>query len=159
MKKILIAIAFLFLSFYSSGQDDRYSQDVLRSQTIYANLGFLSLDLNYEHKLMTFDNGYLFGRFGLGYWVDWAILGGNAKFSLSYITGKKNSHLEFGLGARYKGEFVHSDFIDTGGFSKGDMLPIVNVGYRFQKPGRPFVFRIGIGTESIFYLSIGTSII
>ena len=159
MKKILIAFAFLFLSLYSSAQDDRYSPEVLRHHAVYTNLGFLSLDLNYEHKLFTYEKGYLFGRVGAGYWADWAILGANFKFHLSYISGKKNSHLEFDVGARYKGEFVYSSFIKPGGFSNGDILPIVNIGYRFQKPGRPFVFRVGVGTESIFYLSIGRAII
>ena len=160
MKKIFLAGAFLLFSLYSSGQgDDRYSQDVLRRHAVYTNLGFLSLDLNYERKLLTFEKGYLFGRVGAGYWADWAILGANVKFHLSYISGKKNSHLEFDLGVRYRGEFVYSSFIKPGGFTNGDMLPIVNIGYRFQKPGRPFVFRVGVGTESIFYLSIGRAII
>jgi len=159
MKKLLLAGIFLILSLHSFGQGDRYSPDVLRRDAFYVNVGFLSIDLNYERKIMTYEKGYLFGRVGAGYWAGWAILGANFKFHLSYIYGKKNSHLEFNLGARYKGEFVHTSYNEPGGFSDGDMLPIVNIGYRYQKPGRPFVFRAGIGTESVFYLSIGTSII
>jgi len=159
MNRILILFAFLILSFSSLfSQSDKYFSTVLHRHAVYLNVGLFSLDANYEHKLMTYDKGYLFGRVGFGYWADWAVLGSDVKFHLSYISGKKKSHLEFDVGLMFKGEFERIDIVNAGGFSRSNLIPILNIGYRYQMPGRPIVFRIGIGTESIFYFSLGRAI-
>ena len=160
MNRIVLLFVILLITFSSLfAQSDKYSSDVLRRHAVYLNVGFLSLDANYEHKLMTYEKGFLFGRVGFGYWADWAILRSDMKFHLSYISGKKKSHLELDVGLMFKGEFNRSSLFDAGGFYKSNLIPILNIGYRFQIPGRPFVFRVGIGTESFFYFSFGRAII
>jgi len=63
-----------------------------------------------------------------------------------FLTGKKNSHMEIAIGYV---SFSDSGFYDSNlGFE---------LGYRFQKPGEKFLFRIGSGMPTILFVSIGIS--
>ena len=65
--------------------------------------------------------------------------------ALTVLTGKGNNHFEFGAGA----DFIKEKYYDW------QIVPIVNLGYRFQKPGGDYVFRTGTGFPELLYLSLG----
>ncbi len=65
----------------------------------------------------------------------------------NFIFGRRNSHLEMGLGPML--------LVDS--YDKArDYFPAINLGYRYQNPEKPFIFRTGFGTEGL-YLSFGSA--
>ena len=60
------------------------------------------------------------------------------------ITGKANHHFEFSAGAFFGYESatpnVHAELF---------VLPLLDLGYRYQKPGKGFMFRAKAGILSI----------
>lgn len=65
--------------------------------------------------------------------------------TLTVLTGKGNNHFEFGAGA----DFIKAKYEDW------QIAPVVNLGYRFQKPGGDYIFRTGTGFPELLYLSVG----
>jgi hypothetical protein len=118
-------------------------------EEIYGNV-----TLNYERMLFKFPASFLQTisiRSGAGPWVAWLSEGINCFSIISIMTGKRNSHLETGMGVLF-----------TYWSGSNDWHPIVNeryiagnLGYRYQKPGGSFVFRTGLGWPEGYYLSLG----
>lgn len=94
--------------------------------------------------------------------------------SLGTITGSKNNHFEFQLGLNfyfnkslynqylyeYQWEVKYNNLNSTENKEpyKADFFhlrPDVAIGYRFQKPGSLFLFKIGIGYPKAIYVGIG----
>jgi hypothetical protein len=80
------------------------------------------------------------------------------------LIGRKSNHLEFNAGGmfffdkyNYYGdqEYGYDPYKDE----KSDFLylfPTFNLGYRYQKPGGKFVFRLGTGNRvNMFYIGFG----
>ena len=73
-------------------------------------------------------------------------LGG--QLTVSLWTGQGNHHFEAKAGivaGRFQGDFFYTN-----------ALPVLTVGYRFQKPGEPFFFRADLGVGGIG-LGVGTT--
>jgi len=75
---------------------------------------------------------------------------------VSYIgvLGKGDNHFEYNVGGIFalSGEKLRNGFKDGFKFSWYDtylILPIVNIGYRFQKPTGGLMFRALVGIEGI----------
>lgn len=68
-----------------------------------------------------------------------------------HFYGKKANHLEWVLGPTIAFKYRS--------FSANNLLilPVVNIGYRYQKPGKNFLFRTGIGFPQIVYAGLGVS--
>lgn len=92
---------------------------------------------------------YLRSGFGfyLGVYNQNFVFGLQTPLSLDIIFGKKNNHLEVNLGGRYvRGLNIYreEDFSQH-----NNILPVANVGYRYQKPGRSVILKAAIGTDGI----------
>ena len=84
-------------------------------------------------------------RFGIGYYMIGDVGGGLTEgiqipISLVYLSGKKNHHFETDLGIRTI--FPKDDYNVLG-------YPILNIGYRYQRPGNGVLFKTLIGTDGI----------
>ena len=130
---------------------------------IYGSAGFLGLggsaSINYERLVFSIQkkahiDAYIHGSFGAyAYWYN---SGNFVDLSLQWLLGKKNSHLEVGLGLLVMGDeyFDGSTYSDKQKYELND-YPFANVGYRYQKPGGSLVFRTGIGVLDGIYISLG----
>lgn len=77
---------------------------------------------------------------------------------MGLLAGRRNSFLEFGIGASY----FEGSAITTSGWTGNsvesaydELLPALMLGYRFQQPGNSFVFRTGLGIPDGLYISLG----
>ena len=118
--------------------------------TTYVTVGFALLwgavNANYEQMIWKSQDRFiqsLWFRIGAGSYAAWDAEGINFVATLNALTCKKNTHLEFGLGATYFGGDISL------------ITPAGALGYRFQKPKGHFIFRTGIGWPESFYLSFG----
>ena len=93
-------------------------------------------------------------RGGVGGWGTYDDYGLVVFSMLSSLTGERNHHFEFGIGGAYLSYAEFSYNYNTG----NKILPAANVGYRFQKPERNFLFRTGIGFPDAIYIGVGLSI-
>ncbi|MEL6250924.1 MAG: hypothetical protein AAFR87_02835 [Bacteroidota bacterium] len=151
MNKILVSILTgLLLSSNVSklhAQNEEFSNSVAYAEVGVVGLfGFLAgLNLSYEHRLFSNpDNnlhiygrggvaasGVLFGSGGLG-----GLVGG------SLLTGSGNHHFEVDLGV-----IVGKN--DGSGSNDVFVQGVGEVGYRFQKPGGGFLFKLKAGITGI----------
>lgn len=78
--------------------------------------------------------------------------------TMGVLIGREKSYAEFGFGIAYSDgtETVTSGW--TGNINNRDyteLTPALNLGYRYQKPGDNFLFRIGIGYPELYYIGLG----
>ena len=119
---------------------------------LYATAGifflYYGVNVNYERMIRESNDRFiqsLWIRVGAGVITDWSDDEGiNLITTITALTGKRNSHFEFALGATHQGEYIL-------------IFPAGNLGYRYQKPKGGFVFRTGIGWPETIYLSFGYS--
>ena len=70
------------------------------------------------------------------------------------ITGlNKPNHFEASLGLGWD----MGDFESAPGSGYNAIVPVLNIGYRFQRPNKSLVFRSGIGVPEFLYVSLGHS--
>ncbi len=114
-----------------------------------AHLGLFTKGvLNYERLFSSGEKVSWYGRLGGG----WGFNGIGGLFEARYgvgglgaitmLTGNKNEHFELNLGAfvGYENEFYNGGYF---------LFPILNIGYRYQKPIGGFIFRINAGFPSL----------
>ena len=108
---------------------------------------------DYERNIFRWPGSYTNIRAGLGYFND--LQGGGREYgaTMVHLIGKKNSHLEINLGIKYI--VNNKENANPGG--KG-FIPDMFVGYRYEKPGDSFVFRIGFYYPDINALAIGIGV-
>ena len=96
-----------------------------------------------------------YGRIGGGYGASLAdgfdgSYGFGGLCAITMITGKKNKHFEFNAGAFLGYEpTLQSAIVRRDITYEPFLLPILNIGYRYQKTGSGFVFRANVGFPSI----------
>ena len=101
--------------------------------------------MNYERKVHESDNISLYGRVGFGYaGIIMGDGGGGVLGAATLLTGKGNSHMEFNLGI-FSGKDNNDPFI----------LPLLDVGYRYQKPEGGLIFKVKAGVLGIFSVGLG----
>lgn len=132
----LISTLLLAFGLKTSAQNE--SSAKLATQAIYVDVGAIPLVaihglVNYERQLIQRKKVKWIGRFGLGVAANpdggfGGLLGG------TMLTGQKNSHFEANLGL-----FVGSETGET--FT----TPLVEIGYRYQKPQGGFLFKAKVG--------------
>ena len=121
---------------------------------IETQLGFYpQLVLNYEGQIASNKKVNWYCRIGGGYGANLTdFFNGPEGFgglcAITMITGKKNKHFEFNagsfLGVYEKRSNKNIPFL----------LPILNIGYRYQKPEGGFIFRANAGIVALG-ISIG----
>ncbi|MDG1849987.1 MAG: hypothetical protein P8I82_05825 [Flavobacteriales bacterium] len=110
--------------------------------------GSFSATVNLERHLISSYSGKtnLYARGGLGYagalaiapGAAFGVLGKGGLGALTLLTGSNKHHFELVCGA-----FMGISDVST---SKDTfILPVVDVGYRYQKPGTSFIFRSKVG--------------
>ncbi len=115
-------------------------------------LGVVNSSVNYERRIFSANvlSGYM--RLGTGYFVvgasDTGYGGIQVPLSLNLITGKNNNHFELDLGCRAVFD-IKNDGIDYYENEKVIPYPILNIGYRYQKPSSGFIFKSLIGLDGI----------
>jgi hypothetical protein len=156
MKKlftILMLIPILLL-----GQNEITKNIDLTKNSFYieTHLGIVSkLVLNYERQISFNEKVSWYGRIGGGYGASLAdgfdgSYGFGGLCAITMITGKKNKHFEFNAGAFLGYEpTLQSAIVRRDITYEPFLLPILNIGYRYQKPGSGFVFRANVGFPSI----------
>ena len=155
MKKVFSILMLIPIFLY--GQNEKDTKNNLSQNNVYleTHLGGISqLLLNYERPVSSdfFAKSKFFNsekviwlrRIGLGYGANLTDgFSGSAGFggllAITMLTGKKNKHFEVNAGAFLGIEKLHYYFL----------LPILNIGYRYQKPGSGFVFRANAGFPAI----------
>jgi hypothetical protein len=158
--KLLIIIFSLIIIPKVLSQEKSSDFTGLKKNSIYGTAGILIEDMygnitgNYERILVAFPKSFIQSiqmRVGAGPWVAWMSDGVNFFSVMSLLMGRSNSHIETGMGVLFT---YHPD--------TKQWAPIVNdrhiagnIGYRYQKPGGWFVFRVGLGWPEGIYLSLG----
>lgn len=140
----------LFAFYIPSRAQNPENHDVSKNTT-YLEFGtnyiVSSVFVNYERHFYSSatEKLHLYGRAGLGgAAVFWHHAGWGGLAGLTMLTGPKNHHFEASAGA-----FLG---YESGGPSyKGTLfvLPLLDLGYRYQKPGKGFLFRAKVGTLSL----------
>jgi len=101
-----------------------------------------SASVNLERHLVSSYSGktHLYARAGYGYAGLASYAGGKGGLgALTLLTGSNKHHFELVCGVFMGND---SDYSTSNDFFA---LPIVDVGYRYQKPGRSFIFRSKVG--------------
>lgn len=131
----------ILLSIFCHGIGQAQSND-LSKNSIYVDAGFIPgvhAFINYERSVCQGKKVSWYGRVGYGYGGILLHDGGTGALgAITMLTGKKNSHFE----------------LNAGVFSgKGDddsiTLPLLDVGYRYQKPSGGFIFKAKAGVLGI----------
>jgi len=150
---VVITLIILCSINYGYSQNEKPNDDLLNKNAIYGNIGTWGLYFTatgyYERMLkqhMWNKNISSFVKIGYGAEAHWVGEGIYLLAQYGLLTGAKTHHLEIGLGPI---------------FYKGDLKGIPplsgNVGWRIQKPGGNFIFRMGVAWPEAFYLGLGFS--
>jgi hypothetical protein len=166
MRKHYIIILFVLLVTTANSQQKETDKAQinsplkLRKNGAYVNLSYAATlgqaGLTYERQIAELRNSYVYARAGFGFGYNWSDTYSSYRMDFAYILFKKKSHLEFNIGVNYVADcYEHGTYfcIDA-----GDIFPILNIAYRYQKPGGRFIFRVAVGSESYYNLSFGLAI-
>jgi uncharacterized membrane protein (Fun14 family) len=153
-KYFLLIIATIFVCSISSvyGQEKRPQEIELNKNAFYGNVGVGGLYFTatgyYERMLTQNSKISTFVKAGVGAYALWGIGGLFTLAQYGILTGKNKHHLEIGAGPNY---FINGDLKGTGG-----LLPFTaTVGWRIQKPGGNFLFRMGASWPEAVYIGLG----
>lgn len=154
MKKSILVL--FSLCFFSIGSFPAFAQESLnvlfRKNSVYGSIGlagfYVTATGNFERILtQSLEKGITatFAKIGYGTYGSWGDDGQYLYVQYGFITGKKGSHFEMSAGPNF--------------VVMGDMdLPVAfTLGYRHQKPGKPFMFRTGLAGPESLYVGIGFS--
>jgi hypothetical protein len=143
--------------------------------SIYTTAGFYPiyaiLNGNFEVKIASNSRviaHYIGGKASVGYWESMIATGQQIGLGITTLSGKKANHLEVYAGItsifdtdQYR---RHLDYPDN--FPNQQPVyfknyvfiwPSISLGYRYQKPQKPFLFRTGLGYPDAVYVSLGYS--
>ncbi len=136
MKKLLLAILLVTMGFSANAQNSEENE--MRKNSIYFDTGLIPgfhAFVNYERSFYQGKKVSWYGRMGVGYGgLIFAGGGFGALGAVTMLTGKKNSHFELNTG------------LFSGKEGAGTVtLPLIDIGYRYQKPDGVFIFNAIIG--------------
>jgi hypothetical protein len=138
MKKILLVISIVTIGFSANAQSSE--KNILSKNSIYFDTGIIPgihAFVNYERSIYQGERISWFGRAGFGYGgLFLADFGFGGLGAVTMLTGKKNSHFELNAGI-----FSGKDIDNSNSFA----YPLLDVGYRYQKPDGGFVFKAKLG--------------
>jgi hypothetical protein len=138
MKKILLLISIVTIGFSANAQSSE--KNILSKNSIYFDAGLIPgihAFVNYERSIYQGERVSWFGRAGFGLaGMIWNYAGFGGLGAVTMLTGKKNSHFELNAGI-----FSGKDIDNSNSFT----YPLLDVGYRYQKPDGGFVFKAKLG--------------
>jgi hypothetical protein len=132
----------------------------MNNNAIYGNLGAASIVgvwasatiyyeriLNHDRVIKPFLKG------GVGGYALWGEGGFFLLTSYGILTGRKSSHFEISAGVNW---FLNGDLQGDYKYNALTLLS-ATIGYRYQKPGKRFIFRTGVSTPEGVYFGVGRS--
>jgi hypothetical protein len=138
IKTGIIILLFIFLNNFAVAQNNE--KTVLSNINLYADAGLHfagQISINLEVKIHSLKTLTFYGRGGYG---EAAVMFGDSGRgwigALTMLTGKKNNHFEMNGGA-----FFGKDTSSQESF----VYPLLDLGYRYQKPEGGFIFRAKMG--------------
>ena len=138
MKKLLLVLSILTIGFSTNAQSSE--KNILSKNSIYFDTGLIPgihAFVNYERSIYQGEKVSWFGRAGFGFGGLLMVGGGFGGLGgVTMLTGKKNSHFELNAGI-----FSGKDIDDSNSFA----FPLLDVGYRYQKPNGGFIFKAKLG--------------
>lgn len=126
--------------------------DAFRKNTFHGGLGFggliVTATLNYERMVTQHLDKKVSATFVKVGFGTYGSIDGSGQYLIpqyGFLTGSKANHLEVSVGPNFT--------------LNGDLnLPVsANVGYRRQKPGKPFLIRTGVALPEAIYFGMGLS--
>lgn len=104
--------------------------------------------INYEKAIFLTDHFKMLGSMGVGGWyfttISKSYYGYSMPLSLILLVGSGNNYFETDLGMRF------TSFSKRSNNDRSPFFPILNLGYRYQKPnGKGLIFRSFIGLSGI----------
>lgn len=162
LRKILLLLIILS-GLHVSAQSTIMNKNIIYGEaSTGGNDGYRTLTLNYERLFIQKGIVNIYGRGGLGIWRNVDInkytdveffIGGGAFF------GRKSHHLDVQLGVEgYRYHYMYGSALEPDlNVHKLDFKPYGTIGYRYQKPGQSFMFRVGTGTYGLGNVSVGFS--
>lgn len=161
LRKILYSVLLILTGFVTSitcFSQEAGSESVQEKKNFcYVTGGTLAfvfdVDINYERQLFTFNKGTINARISYGGFVNYGDANLEFKAAWVYLFGKNSKNLELNLGfwVLHDGKLsVSNSMNNTRYFAKNDFYPLVNLGYRYYKPGKPYMFRFGGGVDLIY---------
>jgi hypothetical protein len=152
-KPFFILFLFFLISSSSFAQSNSLnSPEPFKKNSINGNLGYAfygySLFGKYERLLTQNTWGKAittFGTVGYGIVEGMGPSGELITAHLGFFTGRRNNHFELSMGPSYgfTGEF------------KTKVEFTMNMGWRYQKPGKRFIWRIGLSYPEALYFGTG----
>ncbi len=138
MKKLLLVITILSVGFSANAQS--LEKNKMSKNSIYFDTGIIPgvhAFVNYERSIYQGKKVSWYGRMGFGFGGILMASGGFGGLgAVTMLTGKKNSHFELNAGI-----FSGKDIDDSNSFA----YPLLDVGYRYQKPDGGFIFKAKLG--------------
>lgn len=156
LARFLIVLAIIFVSVSKSlfAQELPESTPIpFRSNIVHGGLGFAGLiataTINYERIVTQHFDKFItatYAKVGYGAYASWGDDGQYLFLQYGILTGKKASHFEVSAGPNFT---IRGDDLN---------LPVAfGLGYRLQKPGKPFMLRTGIAFPETLYFGMGLS--
>lgn len=152
--KLLIIISFL-LGLINSvyGQIENTQEVELKKNAVYGNIGIGPVyftGTGYYERIITQNNKISsFAKVGIGGYAIWGTGGQYILAQYGILTGAKKHHLELGAGPAY---FISGDL------KEGEPPFTATIGWRNQKPGGRFMFRMGASWPEALYIGLGVSL-
>lgn len=132
------------------------AQDTLKPvaearNSINVYVGLIEYNINYERNVVRRSKSHSNVRLGFGHGQFYTA--GEGKYinpAFVHLMGKKNSFFEFnaGLKCMITNSLTDPKFIET-------FIPDIFFGYRFEKPVRGIIFRIGFSYPTAINIGIG----
>jgi len=149
INKLLIIITLLLCSIYAKEGNAQHVE--LNKNAIYGNVGTAGLYFTatgyYERIIIQQSKISHFIKVGTGGYALWGEGGQYILGQYGILTGSKKHHLELGAGPNW---FLNGDL-------KGDLPFTATIGWRIQKPGNHFMFRMGASFPEAVYVGLGIS--
>jgi hypothetical protein len=157
MKKSVKTILFITITLLLASSSIVYGQkesikDVgFYKNAIHGNVGIGGLYLTatgYYERMITQNSKVLsFVKVGFGGYSTWGDEGNYILGQFGILLGANKHHLELGAGPRY---------VINGGI-QGYLPFTATIGWRIQKPGGKFIFRMGVSWPEAVYIGLGFS--
>jgi len=160
--KALLATIIMALLIQGAIAQDLQEETAKPSNAVYGGFSFggliAGLSVSYEKTITEFTMGTIGLRGAYARVAGWDLRGNSLGVNWVYLYGRKKHHLELNMGMMgIQDRFNDPEMTPTERFfAQWDFFPLLNAGYRYQKPEGGFMLRTGGGME-MFFVSVGYS--
>lgn len=161
MKIPVVTIIILSIATATTAQEVQEKR-ATPSSAVYGGFSFGGLigglSVSYEKTISGFSMGTIGLRGAYARVSGWDLRGNSFGLNWVYLYGRKKHHVELNMGVMgLQDRYNDPEMTPTERFfAQWDFFPLLNAGYRYQKPEGGFMLRTGGGME-MFYVSVGYS--